>query len=78
VAINCKVHACILHASAAKFGIKEEDSKLATKIDHHQLPNGNMTTTGEEFDDKNNAKKIQVSPTDPKKTANVSADLSDA
>ena len=63
---------------ASRFGAKEELNAIDTVTDHAQSPADNRNVRSDEFDAAKEAKKLQVHPTDPKKTVNTSADLTDA
>ena len=63
---------------ASKFGAKEELNAIDAATDHTQPPADNRNVRSDEFNATKEAKKLQVHPTDPKKTVNVSADLTAA
>jgi hypothetical protein len=64
---------------AAKYGVKEEFAAMASTVDHSQPPADNRTEKSDEIEPSDQTKKLQVSPVDdPKKTANVSNDLTQA
>jgi hypothetical protein len=63
---------------ASKFGAKEELNAIDAITDHTQPPADNRNARSDEFDTAKETKKLQVHPTDPKKTVNTSADLTDA
>ncbi|KAK1579564.1 hypothetical protein QYE76_037209 [Lolium multiflorum] len=63
---------------ASKFGAKEELNAIDAAVDHTQPPADNRNVRSDEFDAAKEAKKLQVHPTDPKKTVNISADLTAA
>jgi hypothetical protein len=67
-----------LQKIASKFGAKEELNAIDTVTDHTQPPADNRNVRSDEFDAAKETKKLQVHPTDPKKTVNTSADLTDA
>jgi hypothetical protein len=60
---------------ASKFGAKEELNAIDAITDHTQPPADNRNARSDEFDTAKETKKLQVHPTDPKKTVNTSADL---
>jgi hypothetical protein len=60
---------------ASKFGVREDLSALDVLKDHKKPPNDNRNTKTDEFDAAKEAKKLQVHPSDPKKTVNTSVDL---
>jgi hypothetical protein len=60
---------------ASKFGAKEELNAIDAAVDHTQPPADNRNVRSDEFDATKEAKKLQVHPSDPKKTVNISADL---
>jgi hypothetical protein len=59
---------------ASKFGAKEELNAVDAVTDHAQPPADNRSARSDEFDVAKEAKKLQVHPSDPKKTVNTSAD----
>jgi hypothetical protein len=63
---------------ASKFGAKEELNAIDAITDYTQPPADNRNARSDEFDTAKETKKLQVHPTDPKKTVNTSADLTDA
>nr|XP_051221384.1 uncharacterized protein LOC127339589 [Lolium perenne] len=60
---------------ASRFGVKEELNAIDAITDHTKPPDDNRNVISDEFDVTKEAKKLQVHPADPKKTVNVSADL---
>nr|XP_051209872.1 uncharacterized protein LOC127327129 [Lolium perenne] len=61
-----------------KFGVRDELNAIDAITDHTQPPADNRNTIPDEFDVAKEAKKHQVHPSDPKKTVNISADLTTA
>nr|XP_051211406.1 uncharacterized protein LOC127328882 [Lolium perenne] len=60
---------------ASRFGAKEELNAVDAIRDHTKPPADNRNVRYDEFDVAKEAKKLQVHPSDPKKTVNISADL---
>lgn len=63
---------------ASKFRVKQELNALEATTDHKLPPTDNRTPKPDEFDVNTEAKKLQVHPSDPKKTVNTSTDLTRA